>query len=108
MDHKHNAIYLWARVLKENYLQLKIYLVLEPKSCNCVLYGSLLHGLGLLACSVSELTSETMNPSRHFVRIPWMANQTIEDLNLCRTEQHRKTQTYIHASSRIRTHDLSV
>jgi hypothetical protein len=28
------------------------------------------HGLGPVACSNSELTSETMNPLRHFGRIP--------------------------------------
>jgi len=30
-----------------------------------------LHGLGSLTCSVSELTSETMNPFRQFHRTPW-------------------------------------
>jgi hypothetical protein len=36
-------------------------------------YSSSFHGLGSLACSDSELTSETVNPFRHFARTPWMA-----------------------------------
>jgi len=33
--------------------------------------------LGSLACSASELTSESMNPFRHFGRTPWTGNSPI-------------------------------
>jgi len=33
--------------------------------------------LGPLVCSKSELTSETMNPFKHFGRTPWMGHQFI-------------------------------
>jgi hypothetical protein len=35
------------------------------------------HGLGPLACFETELTSETMDPSRHFGRTPWMGHRPV-------------------------------
>jgi len=35
------------------------------------------HGLRPLACSVSELTSETVNPFGHFGRTPWTGDRPI-------------------------------
>jgi len=37
----------------------------------------LFHGLGPLACSDSELTSETMKRSKCFGRTPWTGNRPI-------------------------------
>jgi len=65
-----------------------------------------------LACSDIELTSETMNPFRHFGRLPWMGDeptarpQSTQD----RTGQHstERLKTHIHTSSMIETYDPSV
>jgi len=54
------------------------------------------HRLGPLACSDLELTSETMNPFRHFGRTPWLGG-----LVLCKsstyTGQHN-TEKHGHIS----------
>lgn len=56
---------------------------------------------GPLAFSDSELTFETKNPSRYFVRNPWARDQRN------RTTQHRKSWAYIHVSIGIETHDFN-
>jgi len=64
-----------------------------------------LHGLGPLASFDSELTSESMNPFRHLVGLLWWGISPSQGLYPHRTAQHKKTKTYINASSRIRTCD---
>jgi hypothetical protein len=38
------------------------------------------HRLGLLACSDSEIISETSNTFRHLYRTPWMGDQPVTRL----------------------------
>jgi hypothetical protein len=49
-----------------------------------------------------------MNLFGHLVGLLGREISSTQCLNLRRTTQHRKTQTHIHASSGIRTHDPSV
>jgi len=65
--------------------------------------------LCLLACFISELTSETLNPCRYL----WLGFfgdgiDPSQNLYLHRTAQERKSRTYIHASNGIRNDDPSV
>jgi len=71
-------------------------------SCCCTC-----HGLVLLTCSDSELTSGTTNTLRHFGRTPLTGDRPIRRSLPTQdsTTQHRETCTYIHASSGIRNHD---
>jgi hypothetical protein len=67
------------------------------------------HGLGHVSCSESELTSKITNRFTHSLRTLWTVDRSnARPLCLHRTAQHRKTPTYIHASSGIRTHDPSL
>jgi hypothetical protein len=59
------------------------------------------HGFDPLTCSDSELTSETMNSSRHFGRTPVAKPLSTQGST---TEKNAS----IHASSGVRTHDPSV
>jgi len=52
------------------------------------------HELCPLACSDSELTSETMNPFRHFGRIPWTGDRPIVVGKLKGKEQLEDLGTY--------------
>jgi len=49
-----------------------------------------------------------MNSFGHFRRFPWIGDQHVTKPVLTWAGQHRKMWTYIHASSGIRTHVLSV
>jgi hypothetical protein len=44
---------------------------------HCNITATLCDTLRPLACSYSELTSQIMNPSRHFCRIPWTGDRPI-------------------------------
>jgi hypothetical protein len=69
-------------------LRISIYLHLTEKLL-IRLAASVFHKLSPVACSESELTSETMNPFGHFGRTPWMGDGPISrPLNLQRIE-HR-------------------
>jgi hypothetical protein len=61
-----------------------------------------------LACSSSELISETYESVGQLVGLFGRMIGPMQGLYLHRTTQHRKTRTYIHASSGIRSHDPSV
>jgi hypothetical protein len=67
---------------------------------------STFHGLDRQTCSNTELTSETMKPSRYFGRTAWMGGGVLAHLKACTYIGHHNT--YVHASSGIRTHDPSV
>jgi len=66
------------------------------------------HRLDPVVFSDPELTSETMNPFRHFGRTPWMGIGPSYEVCLHSTAQHKKTRKYVHVSSGIRTHDRNV
>jgi len=53
---------------------------------------SMFHRLGPLACSDSALTSETMKPSRHFGRTPWMGDRPVS--NPLHTQDSKNTDIY--------------
>jgi len=58
---------------------------------------------------IQNLTSETYDSTfGHFVGLLRRGISPSQGLYLHRTAQHRKTRTYIHASSCILTHDPSV
>jgi len=57
------------------------------------------HGSDPLACSDSELTSETANNFRHFDSNPWRGIGPSQRLYLHRTAQRRKTEISNHAWS---------
>jgi hypothetical protein len=59
-----------------------------------------------MSCSDSELASETINPFRYFGTLLGWGIGPSQGLYLYRGAQHRKTRTYIHASSGTRTRDL--
>jgi hypothetical protein len=62
-----------------------------------------------MACSDSELSSQTMDPLRHFGRISWMRDRRISTLQPTqRSTTQKKANTHIHALSWIRTHDSNV
>jgi len=42
-----------------------------------ILFSCTFHALGPVVCSESELTSESMNPFRHFGRTPWTGYQPV-------------------------------
>jgi hypothetical protein len=42
-----------------------------------VIACGMFHGLGFLACSYLELTSDTMDPFRYFERTPWTGDRPI-------------------------------
>jgi transketolase N-terminal domain/subunit len=63
------------------------------------------HGLGPLACSKTELTSETMNISTGLLGL---GIGPLQGICLHRTAQHKKTRTYSHVSSGIQTQDPSI
>jgi hypothetical protein len=66
-------------------------------------------GLGLLACSGSEFIFWNLWIYWTVGRTPWMGDRPeARPLLTHRTTQHRETQTHIHASSGIQTHDPSV
>jgi len=75
---------------------------------NITLYLCSLHGLGCVACSHSESTSEAINASRHLVGLLRRGIGLSQGLYLQRTTQHRKVRTYIRAASGIRTYDSIV
>jgi hypothetical protein len=62
-----------------------------------------LHGLGLLASSKAELTTETTNPFQHFGRIPCTGNRPI-----ARILPTKDSTAQGHAWSGIRNHDPSI
>jgi hypothetical protein len=63
-------------------------------------------GLGLVY-SDSKLTSETMDPFRHFDRTPWKGGDRPDarPVPTHRTAQRRNMWTHIHASGGIRIYD---
>jgi hypothetical protein len=62
------------------------------------------YGLGLVACSSSELLLKIMN-HRQMAGLLGRVINTSQGLYLHRTTQHRNTGTNVHALSGIRTHD---
>jgi hypothetical protein len=61
-----------------------------------------------LAYSDPELASEIINPFRQLVRLLGRGIGPSLCLYLHKTTHHRKTRTYTHASSEIRTHNPSI
>jgi hypothetical protein len=72
------------------------------------IYYCTLRVLSPQACSYSELTSETVNPFRRLIELLGWGISPSQGLCIHRKTQHRKDQTHVHLSSRIRTHDPSV
>jgi hypothetical protein len=56
---------------------------------------------------ISGLTSKPINHFRYFLGLPGRGISQSQGLYLYRKAWHIKTQTYIHISSEIRTHDIS-
>jgi hypothetical protein len=78
-------------------------------STTIIIVVVIFQGLGLLTCSISELIFlKFINLFGQFVGLPEQGFGPMQGLYLHRTTQHRKTQTYIHASSGIRSHDPRV
>jgi hypothetical protein len=88
---------------------LHIQRILSRKISPDLYFVSLfLDGLSSLACSHSELILE-LQVLQTVGRTPWTGDQPISMPLLIQDNTSReKTQTYIHASSGIRTHDPSV